>query len=103
MMYVDVILPLPLEGLFTYAVPDTMQSLVRQGVRVQVPLGKSKTYTAMVARCISVSHSLKRVLLCRCLMPNPSCCHSNLSCGNGFLIIICRPLAMCLRRHCPQD
>ena len=49
MMYVDVILPLPLEGLFTYAVPDTMQSMVCQGVRVQVQLGKSKTYTAMVA------------------------------------------------------
>ena len=43
MMYVDVILPLPLEGLFTYAVPDTMQSMVCQGVRVQVQLGKSKT------------------------------------------------------------
>lgn len=49
MMYVDVILPLPLEGLFTYAVPDTMQSMVCQGVRVQVQLGKSKTYTAMVS------------------------------------------------------
>lgn len=49
MMYVDVILPLPLEGLFTYAVPDMMQSMVCQGVRVQVQLGKSKTYTAMVA------------------------------------------------------
>lgn len=49
MRYVDVILPLPLEGLFTYSLPDGMAPAVRQGVRVLVPLGRSKTYTAMVA------------------------------------------------------
>ena len=50
MKYVDVILPLPLDGLFTYALPDTMEDKVREGVRVLVPLGRSKTYTAMVMR-----------------------------------------------------
>ena len=49
MTYVDVILPLPLEGLFTYALPDSMEGKVKAGMRVQVPLGKSKAYTAMVA------------------------------------------------------
>ena len=47
MLYVEVILPLPLEGTFTYSVPDTLVPKVRMGVRVVVPLGRSKTYTAM--------------------------------------------------------
>ena len=47
MLYVEVILPLPLEGTFTYSVPDTLALQVRMGVRVVVPLGRSKTYTAM--------------------------------------------------------
>ena len=47
-MYVDVILPLPLEGLFTYSVPGNLQDAVVPGIRVKVPLGKNKTYTAVV-------------------------------------------------------
>ena len=50
MLYVDVILPLPLEGTFTYSVPEPMTAQVCMGVRVLVPLGKSKTYTAMAVR-----------------------------------------------------
>lgn len=50
MHYVDVILPLPLEGTFTYNLPEAMADKVCLGVRVLVPLGKSKTYTAMVVR-----------------------------------------------------
>ena len=50
MKYVDVILPLPLDGVFTYAVSDTWAPQVRLGVRVLVPLGKSKTYTAIAVR-----------------------------------------------------
>ena len=50
MLYVDVILPLPLEGTFTYSVPDMLAPQVRMGVRVVVPLGRSKTYTAMAVR-----------------------------------------------------
>ena len=55
MLYVEVILPLPLEGVFTYSVPDIMAEKVKMGVRVLVPLGKSKTYTAMAVR----THSQK--------------------------------------------
>ena len=50
MHYVDVILPLPLEGTFTYSLPEALADKVCLGVRVLVPLGKSKTYTAMVVR-----------------------------------------------------
>ena len=47
--YADVILPLPLEGYFTYVVPDKLATSVKKGVRVLVPLGKSKRYVAVVA------------------------------------------------------
>lgn len=50
MKYVDVILPLPLDGTFTYSVPDGMEGKVVPGVRLLVPLGKSKKYIAMTTR-----------------------------------------------------
>jgi len=54
MRYVDVILPLPLDGTFTYSVPEGMEGNVVPGIRVLVPLGKSKKYIAMVADVHSV-------------------------------------------------
>lgn len=51
MKYVDVILPLPLEGLFTYSLPPGLHDKDLFGYRVLVPLGKSKTYTAIAVRC----------------------------------------------------
>ncbi len=50
MKYVDVILSLPLDGTFTYSVPDGMEGNVVPGVRLLVPLGKSKKYIAMATR-----------------------------------------------------
>lgn len=50
MTYVDVILPLPIEGLFTYSLPSDMEMAVREYVRVKVPFGLTKTHTALVAR-----------------------------------------------------
>ena len=47
-MYADVILPLPLPGLFTYAVPEGLS--IGIGVRVLVPFGRSKTYLGIVAK-----------------------------------------------------
>ena len=49
MHFVDVILPLPLEGFFTYAIPDEFVGKVQVGMRVVVPLGRSKTYLAVVS------------------------------------------------------
>ena len=50
MRYADIILPLGLEGLFTYSVPDSLAGRVMPFVRVVVPLGRSKVYTGLVAR-----------------------------------------------------
>ena len=41
---------MPLEGLFTYAVPEEMEAQVRFGVRLVVPLGRSKTYVAIAVK-----------------------------------------------------
>lgn len=49
-MYADVILPLPLPALFTYAIPLEMQDKIGKGFRVIVPFGKRKHYTAIVTR-----------------------------------------------------
>ena len=46
MRYADVILPVPLQGLFTYAIPDGMAV----GVGVLVTFGRSKTYIGIVDR-----------------------------------------------------
>ena len=48
MTYADLILPVPLEGLFTYAVPEGMA--LEAGMRVVVGFGRSKTYVGLVAR-----------------------------------------------------
>ena len=50
MRYVDVILPVPLEGIFTYTISAEMAAACTTGVRVLVPFGKSKTYAGVVVR-----------------------------------------------------
>ena len=48
-MFADVILPLPLDGIFTYSVPSSLEEQVLRGVRVLVPLGRNKTYVGIVS------------------------------------------------------
>ena len=49
-MFADVLLPLPLDGLFTYSVPTDLEEQVKLFVRVVVPFGARKTYIGLVAR-----------------------------------------------------
>lgn len=51
MMFADVLLPVPLPGLFTYAVPPTLVSIAQAGCRVQVPFGTKKSATGLIVRC----------------------------------------------------
>lgn len=46
--FVDVILPLPLHGCFTYSLPEEMEADARIGSRVVVSFGRKKYYTAIV-------------------------------------------------------
>ena len=50
MRYADVVLPLPLEGFFTYSIPESLLQEGLVGCRVVVPFGKTKTYVALVVR-----------------------------------------------------
>ena len=49
--YVDVILPLPLTGSFTYRLPSLCETDVQTGSRVVVQFGAKRYYTAIVLRC----------------------------------------------------
>jgi primosomal protein N' (replication factor Y) len=46
--YIDVILPIPLQKLFTYSITEAEATFLKVGMRVAVPFGKSKIYTALV-------------------------------------------------------
>ncbi|PWI30114.1 primosomal protein N' [Flavobacteriaceae bacterium LYZ1037] len=48
MHYIDVILPIPLPKLFTYSIMEAEAGFLKTGMRVSVPFGKSKIYTALV-------------------------------------------------------
>ena len=52
--YVDVIVPLPVAGLFTYSLPDEWVSRVCEGCRVVVSFGPRRYYTAIV---VSIHHT----------------------------------------------
>ncbi len=64
-LFVDVILPLPVPGLFTYRVPYELNNQVTKWKRVVVQFGKKKIYTAIVANVHEVplnNYSVKYIL-----------------------------------------
>lgn len=46
--YADILLPLPLERNYTYALPRELREGLRRGCRVAVPFGSAKLYTGLV-------------------------------------------------------
>ena len=50
MKYADILLPVPLEGYFTYAVPERLREQIAFGMRVLVNFGPKKTYVGIVVR-----------------------------------------------------
>lgn len=64
-LFVDVILPLPVPGLFTYRVPFDLNDQVEKWKRAVVQFGKKKIYTAIVANVHEVppnNYSVKYIL-----------------------------------------
>ncbi|PZQ86213.1 MAG: primosomal protein N', partial [Flavobacterium johnsoniae] len=47
MYFVEVILPLSLSKTFTYRVSEAEYNYIQKGMRIAVPFGKSKVYTAL--------------------------------------------------------
>jgi primosomal protein N' (replication factor Y) len=46
--FINVILPIPLQRLFTYRITEAEAQFLKKGMRVAVPFGKKKIYTALV-------------------------------------------------------
>ncbi|MFV0540511.1 MAG: primosomal protein N' [Aestuariibaculum sp.] len=46
--FVDVVIPIPLQKLFTYSITSAEAEFLKPGIRVSVPFGKSKIYTGIV-------------------------------------------------------
>ena len=64
-MYADIILPVPLNDLFTYSVPAGLERLALPGVRVYVPFGKSRRLTGLIVRTHGnkpTGHETKEIL-----------------------------------------
>ncbi len=49
-LFADILLPLPLEGPFTYRVPRDLNDSIVEGQRAVVPFGKRKVYAGLVKR-----------------------------------------------------
>ena len=64
-LYADIILPVPLNGLFTYRVPETLWPLAVPGARVYVPFGKNRRVTGIIVRTHNdkpATHTVKDIL-----------------------------------------
>jgi primosomal protein N' (replication factor Y) (superfamily II helicase) len=49
-LFADILLPLPLKGVFTYRVPQALNDMILVGQRVVVPFGKNRKYAGLVKR-----------------------------------------------------
>ena len=64
-VYADIILPVPLNELFTYSVPAGLELLAVPGARVYVPFGKSRRLTGLIVRTHGnkpTGHETKEIL-----------------------------------------
>ena len=64
-MYADIILPVPLNQLFTYMVPETLLGTAVPGARAYVPFGKGRRLTGIIVRTHNVkptAHTVKEIL-----------------------------------------
>ena len=63
--FVDVILPLPLERNFTYAITKAESEFIKPGFRVTVPFGKNKIYTSIALKLhgkAPIAYEVKSIL-----------------------------------------
>lgn len=49
-LYADIILPLAIEGRYTYSIPPAFHNVAAAGVRVLVQVGERRVYTGIIAR-----------------------------------------------------
>ncbi len=59
--YAEVILPVPVQTVFTYSVPADLSGSIRQGMRVIVPFGNRKFYSGIVNRVITEKPDIRGI------------------------------------------
>src|SRR3989442_9626916 len=98
--YCDVSLPVPLDQLFTYALPETLRHRVAPGCRVLVPFGPRRL-TGVVLRCHDDPPQVEAREALRLIDAQPVLDEELLSLGKWIAGYYCAPLGEVLRGMLP--
>jgi primosomal protein N' (replication factor Y) (superfamily II helicase) len=98
--YCDVSLPVPLDQLFTYSLPETLRHRVREGSRVVVPFGPRKL-TGVILRCHDERPSMSAREALRLIDEEPVLNAELLALGRWIASYYCAPLGEVLRGMLP--
>src|SRR3984957_16422696 len=99
-LYCDVSLPVPLDQLFTYALPETLRHRVRAGSRIVVPFGARKL-TGVILRCHDDPPEAKTREAMRLIDSEPVLSPELLALGEWIAGYYCAPLGEVLRGMLP--
>jgi primosomal protein N' (replication factor Y) len=99
-LYCDVSLPVPLDQLFTYALPETLRHRVRAGSRIVVPFGPRKL-TGVILRCHDEPPSVPTREALRLIDSEPVLGAELLALGRWIANYYCAPLGEVLRGMLP--
>src|SRR5207248_956386 len=98
--YCDVSLPVPLDQLFTYALPETLRHRVRPGSRLVVPFGPRKL-TGVILRCHDEAPAMAAREALRLIDAAPVLDEELLALGKWIAAFYCAPLGDVLRGMLP--
>jgi len=98
--YVDVSLPVPLDQVFTYDLPETLRHRVKRGCRILVPFGPRKL-TGVVLRTHDDAPAMETRLALQLLGEEPALEEELLSLADWIANYYCAPLGDVLRAMTP--
>src|SRR3954467_7785281 len=98
--YCDVSLPIPLDQLFTYALPETLRHRVAPGCRVLVPFGPRRL-TGIVLRSHDDAPEMEAREALRLIDAKPALDDELLALGKWIAAYYCAPLGEVLRGMLP--
>jgi len=99
-LYCDVSLPVPLDQLFTYALPETLRHRVQTGCRILVPFGVRKL-TGIILRCHDEKPAVTARDALRLLDSEPVLSGELIALGRWIAAYYCAPLGEVLRTMLP--
>ena len=98
--YADVSLPVPLDQVFTYDLPETLRHRVKRGCRILVPFGVRKL-TGVVLRTHDDAPTMETRLALQLLGEEPALEEELLSLADWIANYYCAPLGEVLRAMTP--